>query len=161
MRVKLVNSGLERPANTTTYSDGDVISAAGAAGTMLKFSGLAMFSDRVNPCGGLITQAVLVKDSASDALEADLYLFSEEFAIAADNAAFAPTFEQMQSLVGVIPFPEADEVAGTNAAFNVQMGLRVAATDTLYGVLVARNAYVPTSGEEIQVSLGVIRNLNT
>jgi len=89
----------------------------------------------------------------------DLLLFSSNFAIAADNAAFAPTFAQMQTYLGKIRFSswvnrgvrcESDGSVESAFQFSPESG-----TQIIYGVLVMQNAYTPISAETLQFSLDI------
>jgi hypothetical protein len=150
----VASATITRPANTDAYTAGDVITATVAA--VCEFEDVA----RVAGGGGTIRAAMLL-DSAyvATSLLADLFLFDTAPAIDADNAAWTPTDAELLTLVGVIRFETAatwspgDLTAGAGGnnvylARGVNLEYLCAAEDTsLYGVLVARNAYVPVSGE--------------
>jgi hypothetical protein len=130
---------------------------------VLAFTGIPTISGG----GAVIESAVITsKANAATKLDADLLLFSATISdLDADNAAFTPTDAQLETLVGVISFPtaswkagDATADAGGNAFCAVNnLGL-VVKSDALYGVLVARNAYVPYSGEVFKITLGIVED---
>ena len=161
------SSSVTRPANTTAYAAGDVVS--NAAGDRLNFD--IKVDD--NGLGGSI-DAVIAVDAANQSTlpDLELWLFDTDVAAVADNAAFAPTDAEMLTLVGVIDLPLADwkvglsgagasgnaanVVAPANLPFRVKR--QTAGTHYLYGVLVARNAYTPISAEVFTIKLVVSRD---
>jgi hypothetical protein len=151
-----------RPANTTTYTTGDVIGTAVTATLIIPNASFGEFD------AGIIQQ-VIVSSSAYVAVAPtlELWLFDTVVADIADNAAFAPTDTEMATLIGIVELPTADwkigaptAGAGGNAVcvadnvsipFNTKKG-----TSKIYGVLVVRNAYEPISGEVFTVRMQVI-----
>lgn len=160
--TKLVTSALTRPADTTDYAAGDVISAA-TSNDHFTFLDAARSGGKNKQLGGAIATARL-HSSANVAvkLDSELWLFREDIAEVADNSAFAPTDAEMLTLIGVIDFNlanwkegNATVGAGGNAvveAFNLGLAFK-SATTTIYGQLVARNAYIPVTGEIFTVEL--------
>lgn len=92
------------------------------------------------PRAGSIDTALFV-DKDNEGLETDMVLFNGDFVASTDNAAFAPTDDDMQSFVGVITFsiPKAFNVnqvftvTGLGLAYNAPAG-------KLYCQCVARGA---------------------
>jgi hypothetical protein len=143
---RISDDSFTRPANATQYSAGDVM------GELLEF-----FTDQK----GKIEGALLV-DSTAEATkpEADLMLFDAAPTVAADNAAFAPSDDEMKRCVGVIPFLAANFKVGngngvTAAATTTFPLPYFAAAKKLYGVLIARNTYTPVSEEIFTLRLAV------
>ena len=93
---------------------------------------------------------------------------AEPAAIDADNAAWTPTDADFDNLITIVNFPSANwrngdatSGAGGNAVCPVSaIAVPIPRDRTLnvlaYGVLVARNAYVPVSDEEFTIRLGLI-----
>lgn len=149
-----------RPANTTAYAAGQVLADSTSAATLRQFRAtkdLGAF--------GLLQKAEIVV-AANQATKPDLqlWIFDAAPAIQNDAAAFAPSFAEMKTLVAVISFPVGSFVvanAAAGASGNVVCDAQnlaipvntVSGSDTLYGVLVVRNAYTPTSGEQYQIRL--------
>lgn len=156
--IKVTSGSLIRPANTTAYAAGDVIAAVTTALT------LPFTVSKTVGRGGIIRNAVINSSAAvATKLDCDLFLFSSDITdLDADNAAFTPTDAQMLTLVGIITFPTASWKAGDATvgadgnATCVISNINIASShDILYGVLIARNAYVPVSDEVITVKLYV------
>lgn len=150
---------ITRPANTTAYADGDVIADSTSAAAALKFPGV---------CGdgeGAVLRAAMFSSSVlpGTKLNADLWLFhTAPTAYGNDNEAFALSDADLLNCVAVIAL---DGTAAANlkagalnyAVFNQNLAMPVKSLTTdraLYGVLVARNAYTPASGEVITIKLG-------
>ncbi len=164
--IKQVSVSVTRPADTTAYTAGDVIDLAAGAG--LTFSALV----RGNGQRGTIVDAILI-DSANVATELDSELWLFTAALAAydnDNAVFTPTDADLANLVGILQFKTGDAFsgdatagAGGNVAFMADHTflpiefVTAAGADDLFGVLVARNAYVPVSAEVFTVILKVVQ----
>jgi hypothetical protein len=163
--TKFPRASITRPANTTNYTAGDVVSDVTANNHFV----FEKSADRV--VSGYISGAIIISSvAASTELDGELWLFREDVAKVADNAAFAPTDAELLTLLGVIDFPTASwKAAGAAGAIcDVDFepkAYRVNALSTdgavkspIYGQLVARNAYVPTSGEVFTIILKIQRN---
>lgn len=149
-----------RPADVTAYAAGDVISESTSAGTVWTFP----FA-RANGLGGILQDAALMQSVAQTLkLDADLYLFDTVIASNLnDNAAFAPSDAEMKTLVTVVSFfGSLAKVGSGNVSIEATSASRsmkcAAGTSSLFGVLVARNAYVPTSAEDITLRLKCIQD---
>lgn len=147
-----VSANITRAANTTTYAVNDVMNDTTVT-TMLQFA-----VARANDKKGRIVGGNAVSNAAQGTLpNIDLLLFSSNFAIAADNAAFAPTFAQMQTYLGKIRYSswvnrgvrcESDGSVETPFNFTPASG-----TQLIYGVPVLQNTYIPISEETLQFSV--------
>lgn len=159
-------SSLTRPANTTAYTAGDVISAV-TSNDHFTFGATSNDASkrtgRASP-GTLAINVARLWSSANQStkLEAELWLFNADIAEVADNAAFAPTDTEMLTLVGIIDFPAANWKVGTatsGADGNAVCEIRnldfpvMANPGRLYGQLVVRNGYVPIASESFVVDL--------
>lgn len=155
-KFSLISSGtITRPADITAYTAGDVIT--GDTPVALTFSGLGV---KIN-VGGIIDHAMLFSGAnPATKLNADLFLFSATLTPDADNAAFTPTDAELITCIGHINFSDSAWVsgdatvgAGGNALVkSSNIGIPIS-QDTIYGVLVARNAYAPVSGEVLTLKL--------
>tara|TARA_Y100000310_G_scaffold312663_1_gene360197 strand:+ start:3206 stop:3724 length:519 start_codon:yes stop_codon:yes gene_type:complete len=162
-RGRVVEAAFTRPADTTTYAAGDVMGTA--ATTPITFAGATLTGN-----GFTMIQKAIVYSSANVATKADidLFLFHTTLTPAADNAAFAPGDSTLLTAVGVINFPTggwtvgaAASGAGGNAMCvvkDIQLPIVSASASKgdMFGVMVARNAYAPISGEVFTVRLGVV-----
>ena len=159
-----VQATFTRPADTTAYTIGDVIGPAVAAvqsfGPCVRSPGF----------GGRVTGVTLTKSDKSVTLTTfDLYLFHTAPAAIADNAEFLPTDAEILNLIGIIPMAAASFVQSGGAANALNAVYHSSAvaqrpdilfqcasgSQTIYGVLVARGAYVPVSGEVISILLHI------
>ncbi len=155
MAIRTHTASLTRPANTTQYAVGDVITGTTAAA--LPFN--------LGTSQGRIRSAMLIDGAYQTTKpDIDLILFDSLITLAADNAAFAPTDAEMATAIGVISFFGANmrggdltAGAGGNGIVPVD-GLDILLSgegSIIYGVLVARNTYTPVSAETFTVRLGV------
>src|SRR5881409_1389682 len=152
MLTEFVSQSLVRPANTTAYTAGDVWTNGSNA--RMVFTGL----NRNTGYGAEIKHALAIDDAAqATKVDLELWLFSADITdLDADNAAWTPTDAQLATLIGIIAFPvanfkpgDATAGAGGNAAcIAANVGIAIK-HDTLYGVLVVRNAYTPVSAETL------------
>lgn len=158
--TKVITTSYTRPADTTTYTAGDVVANSTSAATILSFADIASFEGG----GGVIHSAALIDSSAeSTKPEFDLYLFDTTVVMENDNAAWAPSDAEMETCLGVITFDLDDFKVGSGNGIicNKNIGLPfscVSGSTTLYGILVARNAYVPTSAEKFTIRLSVLQD---
>ena len=150
-----------RPANTTAYTLKDAIFNVPPGGSQPK---AIVFDNVVGGSGGsgYIVSALLIDTAAAATkLDADLLLFSEAPSAApVDNDLYAPNAAYLAKLVGVISFTGsiAKEVGG-NTLYSVAVNQAIECAEgskKLYGVLIARNAYVPASGEQFIIKLSVL-----
>lgn len=158
-RTTLLQDSFTRPANVTAYAAGDAISDDTTTPTALTFTGPA----RLPEYGGAI-RAVTVHKSDQDLTNADfdLLLFDTSPAVAGfdDNAALAITDAEFANCVGRVAFTgSSDGVSVVTGDLYVKQNLYipfvVGTTNALYGVLVARAAYTPASGEVFTVTLHI------
>lgn len=162
-----VTASLTRPSDTTTYAAGDVISAV-TSNDHFTFGAASndgsKRTGRSSP-GTLTINAARLWSSANQSslyLAAEIWLFVTDIAKVADNSAFAPTDAEMLTCIGIIDFPAASWRAGIATAGadgnavcdirNIDLPLGCQ-PGRIYGQLVARNAYVPVSGEIFVVDL--------
>lgn len=145
----VISSTITRPANQTQYTAGDAVSDATAnAHHSFKWTSSLIRA----PITGLISNA-RITTSVTTATQPDLelWLFDEDIAAIADNAAFTITDAEMLTCIGVIDFPVADwKASALNAGCFVEnIGLAFKAkSSTIYGQLVMRNTYTPPADSQ-------------
>lgn len=155
-----VEQSYTRPADTTTYTAGDVVANSTSAAVALVFSNAARSVGQ----GGVIQNARLIFSTApATKLDSELYLFDTTPTMQNDNAAWAPSTSDLGKLVGVIAFPTASfKVGSSNGVIEVQnINLRFQCAVgglNLFGILVARNAYVPASAEVFKMRLSIAQD---
>ena len=164
-RVRYATGTFTRPADTTAYTAGDVMNNSASAGVVTEIPNVGLSAH----ASTIIQQAICV-DSANQATKPDLELWLFDTAVTADNdnAVFTPTDAELRTLVAVIAFPstsfkagDATSGAGGNCVCDIQnLGIPVRVTgtqvDSLYGVVVVRNAYTPVSAERFDFFLKLI-----
>ena len=157
---RTISTSFTRPSDTTAYAAGDVVCNSTSAPVIMTFAGAVNTDFQM----GVIAQATLI-DSANQStkLDAELWLFDTTVTMDNDNAAFTPTDAECATLVGIVPFSTSYWKVGdssSNAVCHVQ-GLAIPfnvvhASNALYEILVARNAYTPVSAESFTVRLHII-----
>lgn len=160
-RILSVTSSITRPSNTTAYAAGDVLSDT-TGNAHHTFSNVVR---AYGPLTGSIETAIITTSANQTTLpDLELWLFDADIATVADNAAFAPTDAESNTLIGIIAFPVSQFKvgnAGSGAAgnaVNAQTGIGMQFstkndTKAIYGQLVVRNAYTPVSAEIFTIRL--------
>lgn len=159
-----VSATLTRPADTTQYGAGDQVADSTSAPNDIEFAGCA----RVNAGSGVIVDAVCI-DSAAQATKPNLrlYLFSAAPTSNNDNAAWAPSDANMNTLIGYVEFTSWEVgtstagAGGNCASFASALNIPFvcgAGVTKLYGLLVERGTYTPVSGEAWVISLGILQD---
>lgn|SRR3990167_606247 len=158
-RMIILSDSITRPADTTQYAAGDVISAVTTDNHHTLDSKM----------GGQLRGAIESARMAVNANQAtkpdlELWLFSVDIAEVADNGAFAPTDAEILTLIDVIDFAVAGwkvGLAGSGASGNIiqverELNIPLPATKgIIYGQLVARNTYTPIASEQFAVYLNI------
>jgi len=160
-----ISGTFTRPADTNAYTIGDVICNSTSAPVVITFTGISKASAGV----GMIQDALCITSANQTTKpDIDLYLFDTAPTIDNDNAAFTPTDAELLTLIGVVNFGASDFKAGDitsgagGNAFchvrNLAMPFKSvgATTNAIYGVVQARNAYTPVSGEIFTFRLKVL-----
>lgn len=165
--ANIVTTSYTRPANTTAYTAGDILSNDATTSTILTFAGV---TPQIDTGGGVIV-GLSVVDSAYVAtnLQGELWLFqSSTLTLAGDNVACTFTDANLQAgnLIGVIPFSTAyvglaTSGAGGNAVIVPPSAILIpfvcgSGLKDIYGAVVVRNAYVPVSGERFDFTLSIL-----
>lgn len=163
-RTTIVDASFSRPANTTAYAAGDAVSDDASSPTTLEFANVG----RINGGTGLIVGAKLIDSANQSTLpNFELWVFDTEPTAMEDNAAFDPTDAEAADVVGIVQFSTnfiGDETsgAGGNVVFQSdQLNFPFecgAASTSLWGQLVARNAYTPVSAETFTIRLDVVQD---
>lgn len=164
-RARIVAAGLVRPADEAPYAPGDVICNSTSTPQPLAFAG-ASLDPRVG-CGLIAYASLACTANQATRLDAELWLFTVAPAMDADNAPFTPTTAELSDLVAIVTLASAWAAVGnaqTGADGNVVITAPLLSIpfacapgdSSLYGVLVARNAYVPVAGEAFRLALGIL-----
>lgn len=148
-----VQQTIQRPNNTTQYAAGDVIGTAS--------SHVMAFSSSANPPAwgkSAVLGATVISNEAPTTLPSlELWLLSAAPADQADNAALAITDAELANLIGI--YPLSSSYVGYASNNHVQLSAVRAfgfeAIETIYGILVVRNAYTPVASEIYRVVLSL------
>lgn len=163
-----VNGSITRPADTTTYAANDVITNSTSTPTIITFSGCSRLTTGATGRSGIIQSATLI-DSANETLklDGDLFIFDTTVTMDNDNAAFTPTDAELATVVAIITFTGSNSRSGTagaggNVAYpnTISGGIpfNCLTLSNLFGIFVARNAYVPISAEVFTFRLGILQD---
>jgi len=157
-KVSVSATEMTRPANTTAYTAGDVVSDSAIATSLLDFVDFA----RVNGGTGYIVGARLVTDKKSITPRFRVHLYNaSNLTVAADNAAFDSRYVDAPKRIGWFDLPAmttgTDTTTSTESA-SQDMTIRlpfVAAGGMrfLYAVLEVLDAFTPCSGQTFLLSL--------
>lgn len=128
LRVRVASGGLTTV--TTTYTVGD------QAGTIFTIAGAA----RVTGGGGII-QSIVLLDKGDVGTDYRIYFYRASVTLAADNAAFAVSDTDMESLCGMVQMPSLIDVGANRIASlgNVGLGYDCAAT-SLFAAIETRTS---------------------
>jgi hypothetical protein len=150
---RLITS-FSRPANTTAYTAGDIITDSTSA-TVLGFRGAGV--------GGKIRGASVIMGE-TDTANLQLIVFDEEPTNKADNSALALTQGDLDKVVGVFNFLDASKINIGSAKEFYRADVEPAeyaytSTDgQLFAFLVTRSGFTPASETVVAVNLYVEGN---
>jgi hypothetical protein len=162
-RRKRLTATLTRPANATAYAAGDIIANSDTAPTVNVLAGAALSNGR----GGKINALILI-DSSNPVTPGDfeLWLLNAAHTATNDNAAWAPSDAEAETVEAIISLPGSGSIAGN--AGSAAAGNRIyqikdinkdfrcaAASKNLWWVLIARNAHAAVSGEKFTLKLDI------
>ncbi len=160
--ITVSTAGFTRPGDTTTYTAGDVVSNSTSSPSVITFANAV----RSNAAGGVLNSVYMV-DNANQTLPGvfELWLFHTTVTATNDNSAWNISDANMLNAIGVVPLSASylgntgSGTAGNRVFMAPSLGIpfRCAAGATsLYGVLIARNAYVPVDSENFFFQLGIM-----
>lgn len=155
-----VSAEFTRPADTTAYAVDDVVSNSTTTTTPLTFTNAA----RVGNGTGYIVSARMAK-STNTTTNASfrLWLYRDNPTTPpGDNSPFALLWANRTVRMGFIDFTLSTAGTGSNSASDFKVGLNIpffaVNGRNLYGVLIARGAYTPASGEQFFIEIGLEQN---
>ncbi|MDE2022408.1 MAG: hypothetical protein KGI71_05870 [Patescibacteria group bacterium] len=161
----VASGSVVRPANTTAYAAGQVVNSGAVITPTFRFPNVA----RKNGGTGIIISATLVDFANQSTLLSapELWIFSASFTGNNDGASWTPSAADLANLIAVIPLSNsfvgnAASGASGNVTFTAAELSRAfkcgAASESLFGALVVRNAYTPVASEQFTALLGVIQD---
>lgn len=154
-----ISATFTRPADATAYASGDLVANSTTAGSVvaLTFTNVG----RIAGAGGMIRRA-RIKKSGSSVTNASfrLHLYSSAPTTIANGDNGAWLTDGVANYIGSLDVT-CDKVFSDGAVGNgiPTVGSEINFTSqTIYGLIEARGAYAPTTGETFDVSLEVIQN---
>ena len=163
--VQAASSTITRPANTTAYASGQLVANSVTAGsvTNLQFSTLA----RISGGSGVIVGAQIQKSNNSvtnAAFRLHLFNTAPTYTSAGDGSALSTVV--VASAKGYLGYVDittmigfSDVAWGSGAPDNSRGSIPYVATaQIIYGLLEARGAYTPVSGEVFTISLDALQD---
>lgn len=157
MQIWNVSASFTRPADTTAYASGDLVANSTTAGSVAPMTFTLGNSTGVGQTR--ITRVRLNKSGTSVSNASfRLHLFQAAPATFAngDNGTWSTTgsADYLGNIDIAVSWAFTDGAAGFGAApAGSELMIRTAAGKALYGVLEARGAYTPASGETFTVTL--------
>lgn len=148
---RITSQTITRPSDTTAYADTDLVANSTTAGSVTPFT----WDEKGNVAQMKLVSAILNKSKA-DATNASfrLWLFSDSKAVTnGDNSAIVPTTMDsfLGTLSGSVTFAG---TAGARTPMAVDVQTNIWPADgKLYGLLEAKAAYTPASGETFSIEL--------
>lgn len=158
--VKLITATVTRPADTAAYQSGDLVANSTTAGSVVPLSFAA--AARAAGKGGKIVGARLAKSGAGTtnaSFRLHLFTAAPTTVTNGDNGAFLPSgvADYIGALDVVVDRAFTDGAFGRSGApLSGNFLEYVGATTTLYGLLEARGAYTPASGEVFTVTIAAL-----
>lgn len=153
-----VGSSFTRPANTTAYTAGDLVANSTTAGSVVVPTiQIARFNDQI-----MTLLRMRIRKSSTTMLDAQMriHLFRASPTVAnGDNGVLS--FDQAANYVGSFDlnsgrnFTDGTVFTGTPTAGSVIVTRPVSGGTTLYYLIEALAAYVPTSGETFEATIEV------
>lgn len=159
-RVAVASGSVTRPADTTAYAAGDLVANSTTAGSVTPISFTVGRGSSGSSATGLIRRARLRKTgtSVTNAIFR-LHLYSASPGVTnGDNGAWLS--DNAANYIGAIDFL-VDKAFSDGAAGN---GVPLVGSElfftgqTVYGLIEARGAYTPASGEQFSIGLSVVQN---
>lgn len=162
VQIRRASAEVTRPADTTAYTAGDVVSNSTTATTPISLSSAA----RVAGGNGYIVRAALTTNKKSITPRFRVHLFNAAPTVAADNAAYSELYADAGKRLGFIDLPAMTTATdSTNSdmsrAFNDSARLPIVAAASsadLYAVLETLDAFTPASGQKFTLTIFIDGN---
>lgn len=161
--VRVTAAEMTRPANTTAYAAGDVVSNSESATTPLAFTNIA----RINGGSGYIVRASVTTDKKQITPRVRVHLFNAADAtVSVDNTAYRELYADIGKRVGYFDLPAmttAPDATNSDMSRSFDNALRVpfvcaAGSRDVYVVLETLDAFTPNSGQKFTVVLWADNN---
>lgn len=151
-----VSASFTRPANTTAYAAGYVVSNSTSATTLMSFS-----IARVNAGTGYITGARLVADQKSITPRFRVHLFNANPTVSADGALNKELYADESKVIGVFDLPAMTTPGDTTNStlsraydYTIRIPFKCASgSTTVFAYLETLDAFTPASGGNFTLTL--------
>jgi hypothetical protein len=140
------NVSFTRPANTTAYTAGDVVSDSTSAPTIFEFTNIGYAGGRVVLQSASLRIDVGSVPAGMGAFR--LHLYTSSPTAINDNAAFNLPAADRSKYVGYVELTTPQDLGDTLWSQTDYIGLQIkldSASTSLYGILETRSAFTPTS----------------
>jgi|GEM_PF-1180093 len=162
---------ITRPADTTAYASGDIVSTSTTAATVqasgfFEFTNAAFAGPVSTSNGGVRIEAVRIRKSGTSVTNASfrLHLWNARPATVnnGDNAAFSGAVSGVANYLGAFDITLdrvfTDGSAGRGLAVSGSpMSVTIHSSTTIFGLIEARGAYTPSSAETFTAVMEVYR----
>ncbi len=141
-----------RPNDTTAYAANDAMSDSTSAPTTGGFT-LSNVA-RASGGSGIITDMVIgISTAAATSLQGEIWIFDQAVTNINDNAAFALSDGDRDTLVGIVPFTTASGATNNASAWvsGLNLGFTCVGTANLRYLVKVLNAYTPAALEVLTV----------
>jgi|SRR6478609_819462 len=152
---------LTRPADTTTYTANDVIANATSGAIMIPFAAIS----RINQGSGYITKIRCVTDQKACVARLRLHIFNVSNIAQQDNAAYALTYANFVSKIGVVDLPpfSTEDATASNCAEAMNADIRLAfkcaaASSALYVIAETRDGFSPANAQKFYFEMSAENN---
>ena len=144
-----VTTSVTRPANTTAYAINDAWADSDSAPTAGGFTFTS--AARASGGSGIITDAIITNSGdPAIQLQGEIYIFDTSVTAINDNAAFAITDAESQTIVAKIPFACEDiGNQGFYHAQNLAIGFTAVGSANLRFLIRVKNAYAPAANSDV------------
>ncbi len=162
VQIRRASAEMTRPADTTAYTAGDVVSNSTTATAPITLSS----ATRVAGGNGYIVRAALTTNKKSITPRFRVHFFTAAPTVAADNAAYSELYADASKRLGYIDLPAMTTATdSTNSdmarTFNDTARLPIVAaagSADLYAVLETLDAFTPASGQKFTLTIFVDGN---
>lgn len=152
----VLTTTITRPSDTTTYAAEDSVNATGGATSCITFTVADGFDITTGMSLQIKTARLTTNSNTTTNASFRLIIYDQSVSGFADNSPFPMLWANRAKKIGYIDFTLATGGSGSDAAeaivTDVNLSVRTEATN-IFGILVAKAAYVPTSAQVFYIEL--------
>ena len=157
--IVTVSTTITRPADTTAYAANDALANSTSSPATGGFT-LANAARASGGSGVILDVVFSMSTNAGTPLVGEIWVFDQSVTAINDNAAFAISDAEVQTLVGIIPFTT-NKSGGNNAAGhvpNLNIPFTCVGSADLRFLVKVINAYTPANAEVLSVRAKIQRS---